>query len=70
MLNNLSAQVRQCLEHAEECARKAAEQPDGSSLKQDFLALEKRWLNLAQSYQFAERLGNFTDDNTHRSSRQ
>src|SRR5690348_7032560 len=51
MLNKLSEQIRECLEHAEDCARKAAAQPDGSALKQDFLNLEKHWQSLAQSLQ-------------------
>jgi hypothetical protein len=38
MLNNLSEQIRDCLQQAEACARKAAAQPDGSKLRQDFLA--------------------------------
>jgi hypothetical protein len=62
MLNNLSEQIRQCLQHAEDCARKAAAQPDGSQLRQDFLRLEKRWRALARSYEFTERLGHFSDE--------
>jgi hypothetical protein len=45
MLNNLSEQIRECLQHAEECARKAGELPDGSAFRQDFVRLEKRGLN-------------------------
>ncbi len=59
MLNNLSEQVRECLDHAEECARKAAAQTD-PALREDYLMLEKRWLNLAQSMEFVERLDGFT----------
>src|SRR5262249_21259174 len=62
MLNNLSEQIRECLEHAEDCARKAAEQPNGSRLKQDFLNLEKRWLELSRSFQLGERLTDFTNE--------
>src|SRR5215470_10904598 len=62
MLNNLSDQIRECLEHAEDCARRAAEQPDGSRLKQDFLNLEKRWLDLSRSFQLGERLTDFTNE--------
>ena len=50
MLNNPSDQIRECLNHAENCARKAAEQPNGSRLKLDFLNLEKRWLDLSRSF--------------------
>jgi hypothetical protein len=58
MLNNLSEQIRKCLEYAEDCAHKAAAQTD-QKLKQDFLDLERRWLVLAQSYEFTQRLGRF-----------
>jgi hypothetical protein len=60
VLNNLSAQIRDCLQHAEDCARKAAELPNGSPSRQDFLQLEERWLLLARSYEFGESLNNFT----------
>jgi len=33
---------------------------DGSRFRQDFLQLEKRWLELAQSIQFGESLDTFT----------
>src|SRR5262249_9546052 len=62
MLNNLSEQTRECLQHAEDCARKAAEQPDGSRLKQDFLNLEKRWLDLSRGFQLGEQLTDFTNE--------
>jgi hypothetical protein len=61
MLNNLSKQIRECLDHAEDCARKAAAQTD-PKLKEDFLDMERRWLVLAKSYGFSERLGDFTDE--------
>ena len=60
MLNNISEQIKDCLEHAEECARKAAAQPDGSLLREDYLRIEKRWRNLARSFEFADQLGSFT----------
>jgi len=60
VLNNLSEQIRECLQHAEECARKAAELPNSSGFRKDFLQLEKRWLELAQSIEFGERLDSFT----------
>ena len=62
MLNNLSDQIRECLQHAEDCARKAAEQPDASRLKQDFLNLEKRWLDLSRGFQLGEQLTDFTNE--------
>ncbi|MBO0719035.1 MAG: hypothetical protein J2P55_17125 [Rhizobiales bacterium] len=65
MLNNLSEQIRDCLERAEECARKAAAQND-LGLRDDFLRLEKRWLNLARSIEFVERLDGFTKNSPSR----
>jgi hypothetical protein len=59
VLNNLSEQIRECLQHAEDCARKGAAQTD-PGLRDDFLRLEKRWLELARSMEFAERLSSFT----------
>ena len=61
MLNNLSEQIRECLDHAESCARKAAGLTD-PKLKEDFLDMERRWLALAQSYEFTQRLGEFSDE--------
>ena len=61
MPNNLSEQIRECLEHAEECARKAGAQTD-PKIKADFLDLERRWLLLARSYEFTERLTDFSDE--------
>ena len=60
MLNNLE-QVRECLQHAEHCARQAAAQTN-SKLKEDFLEMERRWLLLARSYEFTESLGDFSDE--------
>ena len=58
MLNNLSEQIRDCLQHAEDCARKAAAQTD-PGLREDFLQLEKRWLELARSIEFGESVDTF-----------
>jgi hypothetical protein len=68
MLNKLSEQIRECLEHAEHCARSAAAQPDGSALKQDFLNLENNWRSLAQSLQLGEQLTDFTNESSRKSS--
>ena len=43
------------------CARKAAAQTD-QHLKADFLNLEQRWLVLARSYDFTERVNNFSNE--------
>ncbi len=59
MLNNLSGQIRECLRHAEDCARQAAAQ-NCPKLKADFLDMERRWLFLARSYEFTEQLTDFS----------
>ena len=59
MLKNLSEEIRECLLHAENCARKAAAQ-SCPKLKQDFLELERRWLYLARSYEFTSPLTDFS----------
>jgi len=61
MLNFLSEQIRQCHMHAEHCARQAGIQID-QKLKADFLEMERRWLMLARSYEFAQRLADFSDE--------
>ena len=48
MVDNVSEQIRECLQHAEDCERKAAAQTD-FALRADFLQLEKHWLELAES---------------------
>jgi hypothetical protein len=68
MLNKLNEQVRECLKHAEDCARKAAAHPDGSSLKQGFLNLEKNWRSLARSIQLGEQLTDFTNETKRQTS--
>ena len=62
VLNNLSEQIRECLQHAEECARKAAELPNSSRFREDFLQLEKRWLELARSIEFGEGLDRICEE--------
>ena len=62
MLNNLSGEIRECLEYAEDCAREAAAQPNGSSVKQDYLNLEKRWFDLARSFELGEQPTDFTNE--------
>lgn len=63
MLNNLARQIRECLQHAEDCARQAEAQ-SCPKLKADFLDMERRWLFLARSYEFTERLSDFSAEST------
>ena len=55
MLPNETEEVRECLRRAEECSRQAKAQFD-TKFRQAFLDLEQRWLRLARSYEFSERL--------------
>jgi hypothetical protein len=67
MLNNLSAQIRECLQHAEDCARRAARQ-NCPKLQADFLDMERRWLFLARSYELTERVSAFSGKSNHRAN--
>ncbi len=53
------AQIRDCLERADDCDRRATVQSD-PGLRDDFQRLAKRWRDLARSMELAERLGSFT----------
>ncbi len=59
MLKNVSEAIRECLERAENCHRKAMELSHPSA-KQDFLDLEQRWLSMAGRYEVAKRLSHDT----------
>ena len=59
MLQNLSEEIRDCLGRAEECKRLSKTAVTASAI-QDYLDMEQRWLALAHSYEFAERLSRFT----------
>jgi PAS domain S-box-containing protein len=58
MVDKLSEQVRACLELALD-AKGTAERTAHPALKADFLELEKRWLRLARSYLYTEKLADF-----------
>jgi hypothetical protein len=51
--------------HAEYCARQASVQTD-PKLKDDFLAMERSWLALARSYEFTQRLEDFSNETKRR----
>jgi hypothetical protein len=59
MLQNLSQEIRECLRRVEECTRLAKTAVTAGAIN-DYLEMEQRWLALARSYEFAERLSNFT----------
>jgi len=48
-----SADIRECYQHAEECARLASDVTD-PKIKQRFLGLKQRWLKMAKTYQTSE----------------
>jgi hypothetical protein len=62
MLQELDKEVRGCLVRAEECARKA-EMAITTELRDDFLRLQRQWLDLAKNYEFAELLNNLPNEN-------
>ena len=59
LLQSLSEEIRLCYERAAEAKERADETLD-PEVKIDFLKMERRWLLLAHSYEFGERLENFT----------
>jgi hypothetical protein len=63
MLRKLSDEVRECYAHADECAHKAQD-AFTAEMREDFLRLQKSWLALARSYEFAEQLLDFSRENT------
>jgi DNA-binding NarL/FixJ family response regulator len=65
MLRKLSKEVSDCYAHAEDCASKAAEACTQQH-REALLRLKQSWLNLALSYEFAERLQDFAKENSRR----
>jgi hypothetical protein len=69
MLQSLSEEIRECLRRAEKCKRWAKTALTPSAIK-DYLDMEQRWLNLARSYEFSERLSAFTKSSRGRNDSQ
>jgi hypothetical protein len=61
MLVRLSQRIADCLERSRVCGEKAREACDSAS-QRDFSDLEDRWLALAQSYEFSERLASMINE--------
>ncbi len=59
MLRKLSKQVRDCHARTGECARKAAAARD-NGIRKTYLRLQEKWSTLALSYEFEERLSDFS----------
>jgi hypothetical protein len=68
MLSRLSDPVSECLRRAEECGRRARTAFNAHSIEH-FLKMAQRWLFLAQSRQFAERLERFLGTRPRRNKR-
>jgi hypothetical protein len=60
MRQKLRREIRECYLRAEQCRRLAEVAPTPSA-RAEFLDMERRWLSFARSYEFAERLSNFTE---------
>jgi len=58
LLQNLSEEIRECLRRA---CKRLAEAALTEAAKTDYLDVEQRWLSLARSYEFTERLSRFTE---------
>jgi hypothetical protein len=54
-MKKISKEIRDCREHADQCARKAKLALSRES-RDDFLRLQKNWLDLARSYELAEEI--------------
>src|SRR5579872_4101826 len=63
MLKRLSDNIRECFERAAE-AKLLADATNDPALKAEYLNAERRWLILARSYGFSERLEDFTAVNS------
>ncbi len=61
MHQNLTEEVRECYEHAHECAHQAKTIRD-EDLRADFLHLEQGWLKLARSYELRQRFTVLTNE--------
>ena len=58
MLNKLSDDIADCLQHAAECELQAERTSDPVA-RASFADLAARWRRLAQSYEYTESLGSF-----------
>ena len=60
MLQTLSEEIRECLRNAEECKENSRTALSASAIH-EYLEMEGRWLALARSYEFTERLSRLTE---------
>jgi hypothetical protein len=59
MLFKLNNEIRECLHNAA-AARERADATNDPLTKADFVDMERRWLFLARSYEFTERISAFS----------
>jgi hypothetical protein len=59
MVLTVTADIAKCYRQAAECQRFADEAHDPAT-RNDFLDMQRRWLALASSYEFSQRLSDFT----------
>jgi len=60
MLQNLDLKIRNAYQHAHDCAERAKIAPTPQE-RSDWLFVEARWLSLAHSLEFMQRLERFSD---------
>jgi hypothetical protein len=65
MLHDVSESVRECLLRAEQC-RRMVESARDERTRTEFSDMEQRWLYLAESYQFCDRLSRWIRKIDHR----
>jgi len=68
MLRKLSREVSDCYAQAHACAEKARSSPS-ADLREGYLRIEQSWLALARSYEFGERIQDFSKENDRRHQR-
>ena len=61
MLENLDQQIRDVYQHAHDCAERAKTCVTRQE-RNDWLFIEARWLSLARSLEFTQRLERFSDE--------
>lgn len=61
MLQQLAENIRECLERATSARERANAKPDPER-KSEHLDMERRWLYLAESYQFVEQHERFMQE--------
>jgi len=68
MLQSTSKEAAVCYQRAADARRRANDATD-PAIRADFLNMEQRWLSLAQSYEFTERLTRVTGEIDRRDGR-